>query len=308
MELSISSINNLNAIVQANSLHCTSLSTNIMQKANCLKQLPHVPKSLSVIYDFMKKMQIIIENLQTNITLLNKISDEISTFSSLIEKDLSGTKREEDYVHHTYNGMLDYSERISNDDRSSLKKILELSFGRHVPSPSPSHHQPTNVSYHIKELNYKMTLPTVTKLSDIPAAFYLYKDEHKPEKTGIYINLGSSNIVKVCFPTIIDSTKDFNKSHTIRCKYITEENCKANTQGKTCFYAHKGDSLIKIGIQARCPECPNFGNPQTIRHDIKNVSNIDTMLMYGVNDLMIAKLWLDYKKVHGKTFGAHITT
>jgi hypothetical protein len=298
METSIS----LNAIVQANSLHCTSLATNIMQKVNCLKQLPHVPKSLSVIYDFMKKIQIIIENLQTNITLLNKMSDEIIRFTNLIEKDLSGQKREEDYIHHTYNGMLDYPERISDDDRSSLKKILELSFGKSTLSPIHSQPIQTYKSYHIKELNYKMTLPTVNKLSEIPPAFYLYKDEHKPENTGIYINLGSSNIVKVCFPTIIDSTKDFNKSHTIKCKYVTEQNCKANTQGKTCFYAHKGDDIIKIGIQARCPECPNFGNPQTIRQDIKNVTNIETLLMYGVNDLLISKLWLDYKKIKGRVY------
>jgi hypothetical protein len=67
-----------------------------------------------------------------------------------------------------------------------------------------------------------------------------------------------------------------------------------NSMQRTCNFAHSGDKLLKIGYQSRCPSIPNYGNPDTFIQDTYHVSDDDikNLLLYGLNDTLIASVWL----------------
>jgi hypothetical protein len=115
------------------------------------------------------------------------------------------------------------------------------------------------------------------------------------------------------FPETVDSKKEYDRKHSIRCKYTTIEECLTQRQKmakmygsqiRICNFAHIGDRIIKIGHQFRCPSVPNFGNPQTMPQDIKDVkfSDIKNLMMYGLSDIATAMIWFDYHKVKGVKF------
>jgi hypothetical protein len=186
----------------------------------------------------------------------------------------------------------------------------------------------------IPEIGYGMKFPVVTNINQIPPALYYLLDEGsdcvvntgqeiksvksavqesktnaqsiKSNKSGIYINLGNSNYAKVPFPEIVDSTREHDRKHSIRCKYSTKKECDDqrykmskyhNTNIRTCNFAHAGDKIVKIGYPSRCPSVPNYGNPKTMSHDVKDINIDDTkhLLLYGLNDVISSMIWLEYK-------------
>ena len=192
----------------------------------------------------------------------------------------------------------------------------------------------------IPEIGYGMKFPVVTNINQIPPALYYLLDEGsdcavnigqesksiksagqeskplksagqesksiKSNKSGIYINLGNSNYAKIPFPEIVDSTREHDRKHSIRCKYSTKKECDDqrykmskyhNTNIRTCNFAHAGDKIVKIGYPSRCPSVPNYGNPKTMSHDVKDIAIDDTkhLLLYGLNDLISSMIWLEYK-------------
>ena len=159
----------------------------------------------------------------------------------------------------------------------------------------------------IPDLGYRMKLPSINNIADIPPAMYY----HEPTK-GVYIRLPNNNIFRIPFPEIVDSRKDYSRRQSIRCKYKTKEECDEqrgkmatmyNSQVRMCNFAHKGDKLVKIGYQSRCPSIPNYGNLETITEDIKllNDGDIKSLLLYGLNDIFMASLWIDYVQLKNKT-------
>lgn len=122
--------------------------------------------------------------------------------------------------------------------------------------------------------------------------------------SGIYCCISPGVYAKAPFPEIVDGSKDINRMKSIKCKYGTAENCSDqknkmskyhNSQIRTCNFAHKGEKIIKIGCQQRCSSVITFGNPSTFSTDVKkiNSSDINSLLLYGLNDLIISALWFD---------------
>ncbi len=151
-----------------------------------------------------------------------------------------------------------------------------------------------------KRNNTAITTVTTSKQNTV-------KHNTKTEKvrSGVYINLGNGNYARIPFPEIIDSKKEYDRKHSIRCKYSTKKECDEqrykmsrfhNTQIRICNFAHEGDAIIKIGYPSRCPAIPNFGNPSTISSDIKNINMSDAknLLMYGLSDIINSIIWFDY--------------
>lgn len=161
----------------------------------------------------------------------------------------------------------------------------------------------------IPEINFPMKIPNVKALKDIPPAFYMHESK-------IYIRINNDNLLQVPFPEVIDSKKEFDRKHSIRCKYIQRAECDSqrvrmartfNSPLRTCNFAHEGDYMVKIGYPSRCPGMPSYGNTATMAQDIKSVrlDDVKNLILYGLNDLFSAMVWLEYHNCTQKTFAVH---
>ena len=155
----------------------------------------------------------------------------------------------------------------------------------------------------IKEIGYEINIEKIENLSDIKSMFYWYDGDEKHDP-GIYCSPYFNTYIKVPFPKIIDINKEVNKSSTVCCKYITKEDCnkqknKYDTKyynEKSCQYVHKGETITKIGITARCQKLPDFGNPSSLTDDLYdiNLQDMKSILLYGINDTFLMSIWIDY--------------
>ena len=125
--------------------------------------------------------------------------------------------------------------------------------------------------------------------------------------------LPNNNIVHIPFPDILDNSKDYDRKNSVRCKYSDKNECTIqrnkmaklhNSTVRNCNFSHNGEKVIKIGTPSRCPSVPNFGNPKTISKDIDyvNISDIKNMLLYGLNDIIIASIWLQNANISNQQF------
>lgn len=162
------------------------------------------------------------------------------------------------------------------------------------------------INFNIPELSYTIKLNKVKSLKDIPSMFYYYEGDKK-NPPGVYCSFRDT-YMKIPFPEIIDSTKDQSRVRSIRCKYNTKEMCeqmsqKYNYKNKMCYYAHTGEKITKIGYNSRC-SIANFGNPSDFERNIKYVglNDVKSLLLYGLNDVFISALCIDYNKYSGGGF------
>jgi hypothetical protein len=157
-----------------------------------------------------------------------------------------------------------------------------------------------------KDLGFNCKIPIINKLNEMPSALYWYGGDQKNPK-GIYTCLSRKFYVQVPFPNVIDGTKDFNRSCSIKCKYNTVEEClkvrddlanKYNSDVRDCNFAHFGDKYIKIGTTFRCPNIPRFGNHHFLKDDLKNLPDYDIkmLLMYSLSDILLGSLWFQNQK------------
>lgn len=149
-------------------------------------------------------------------------------------------------------------------------------------------------------------IPITTKLNEIPAALHWYKgDQSNPP--GVYICLSRGCYIQVPFPNVVDGTKDFNRTCSIKCKYSSAEEClkirrdlsmRYNSELRACTFAHKGDSYVKIGTSFRCPNIPRFGNYAFLHSDMNELPDCDIkmMLMYALSDVLLGSLWFQNQK------------
>jgi hypothetical protein len=149
-----------------------------------------------------------------------------------------------------------------------------------------------------------MKLPVVSDIKKIQPMFCYFKGDQQYTE-GIYCCIIPNVFIKVPFPEIIDSTKEYDRGHSIRCKYKTKKLCDDQrgkmakyhkSQVRICNFAHNGEEITKIGYPSRCATIPNFGNPSTFANDLKIVdtSDIKNIMFYGVNDLIASAIWFDY--------------
>lgn len=155
-------------------------------------------------------------------------------------------------------------------------------------------------------LGFDFQIPIISKINEMPSALYWYKGDTK-YPPGIYICISQGFYVQVPFPNVVDSTKDFNRTGSIKCKYTTTDECykvraelanKYNSDVRHCNFAHMGDKYVKIGTSFRCPSLPRFGNHNNIQSDINNVddTDINTILMYSLSDMLLSAIWVQKNK------------
>lgn len=156
------------------------------------------------------------------------------------------------------------------------------------------------------DIGFNCKIPIINKLNEMPSALYWYDGDQQNPK-GVYTCLSRKFYVQVPFPNVIDGTKDFNRTCSIKCKYNTNEEClivrsdlakKYESTIRECKFAHVGDKYIKIGTTFRCPNIPRFGNHAFLKDDIENLPDCDIkmLLMYSLSDILLSSLWFQKQK------------
>lgn len=281
-----------------------TLISKIIRHYNRLQLADHTKSTVSSGNNLITTGATLLRNFKNNVKTLETLLSDCSDFVEEVKEDLSFPKREGDFVYLTSGGMLSYPGRdlIVKEEKKEVKD----------KKPNENKKQNKNDRVLINELGYYLKLPVVTDIKQIPPALYYFKEDDNKKtnkktknRTGIYINLGNGNYARIPFPEIVDSKKEYDRKHSIRCKYISKKDCDDqrykmskyhNTQIRTCNFAHTGDQIIKIGYPSRCPSVPNYGTPETFSDDIKNINMNDAknLLMNGLNDVMSSVIWFDY--------------
>lgn len=249
-----------------------------------------IAKGNALVSQGNKLLNIMKNHVQSLETLLS----DCKYFVEEVEEDLSYPAPNDDYVYKTAYGMLSYKGRDYTP--SKKKKIIK----------QPKEEQ---IRHLIKPINYYFHAKKVKKLKDITPMFYYYDNPNDKTYTpGLYCCVSPTIYVKVPFPEIIDSTKEYSRVRSIRCKYNSKSICdekrsmmasRHRSNIRTCNFAHTGENIIKIGYPSRCASIPRFGNPSTLVKDIKlvNFTDIKNILMYGLSDILSASIWFDYNKI-----------
>ena len=240
--------------------------------------------------------------LKSHINGLETMLSNCALFVAEIEEDLMCEPKNDNYVYQTKNGMLGYP------GKEFIKNIIETQKKAIAPEVQPKPLKESIQKILVPEVGYNLKIPVVADIKDIPNALYYCKNAN-----GLFMRLPNNNILKMPFPETVDSRKEYDRKHSIRCKYHTKQECDSqrkkmarsyNSTLRVCNFAHEGDRIIKIGYPSRCPNMPSFGNPQTMASDIKQVSEDDVknLLLYGLSDFMACVIWLDYANVKDREF------
>ena len=157
-----------------------------------------------------------------------------------------------------------------------------------------------------KNLGFNWKVPIINKLSDMPSALYWYAGD-LTNPAGIYICVTKGFYIQVPFPNVIDSTQNFNRTGSVKCKYNNIKECcdartnlasKYNSTVRDCNFAHKGDKYIKLGTSFRSPHKPRFGNHNFLNDDMDSIpdDDIKTILMYALSDVLLSSMWFQKQK------------
>lgn len=240
----------------------------------------------------------LLSTLQQYTAAIESILKECNAYVQEIQDDLSAKKPREDYVYATAHGMVSYG------GRDFIRALMQDTPKSPPVEPSPTADAILWKKHSLEEIGgYEMEFPTVKRFSDITPMFYYYDNPDDTVHTpGIYCSIIKDVIIKVPFPTIIDSTRDYSRGKSIKCKYDTRILCDENRTSmakrhksdmRKCNFAHTGDRITKIGYPSRCSVMPRFGNASTLVEDMSVVklSDIKNILLYGLNDVIVASIW-----------------
>lgn len=208
-----------------------------------------------------------------------------------------------------YGGMswADLTEMEEEKERvlKNIKKIVKNPAKKSEYEQTPILYKDVSNIYG-KDIGFNCKIPIINKLNEMPSALYWYKgDQTNPE--GIYTCLSRKFYIQVPFPNVIDGTKDFNRTCSIKCKYNTEQEClkirkdladRFNSELRDCKFAHIGDKYTKVGTLFRCPNIPRFGSHVFLDDDLENLPDYDMkmMLMYSLSDILLGALWFQKQK------------
>jgi hypothetical protein len=293
-----------------------SLFSTIVKKYNKLQLSDHTNNTIIETNDIIKRSTHVLKSMKQHVVSLESLLSDCVDFVKEVEEDLSCPPKD-DYVYHTSGGMLSYPGRellldilkkpkdVEKDKLCSIDEIKDI---KDIKEKDKEVKIERSL---IPELGYYLKLPIVNDLKSIPISMYYYKGDNA-NIPGIYMNILNNNIVRIPFPEILDSKREYDRTHSIRCKYSKKEECDANrtkmakyhnSSIRTCNFAHSGDKIIKIGYPSRCPSVPDFGNPQTMASDIKkvNMTDVKNMLMYGLSDIVSSVIWFDYNSIINTT-------
>jgi len=245
---------------------------------NIIQCEPRTFETIGKARNYVEKYRKLLDTIQKQAKKLVTLTDNCEELAESLQDDID-TPRSDDFVYQTKRFMLNYK---SSDMKNISPKIKE------IPQKIET------VAVNLSAFGYSMHLPTIRTMEELHKLHSIYYCE---ETKSIWMVLPGANLVKIPFPDIIDCTKSTEKTNSIRCRYQSKAICGDNKQGFwTCSYAHTGEKMVKLGYPIRCPTVPNFGNPTTIRRDIQHVklNDIKSLLMYGLNDLIVAAVWLNY--------------
>lgn len=259
----------------------------------------------------------IVSTLRSHLKCLENLLAECGDFVEEITEDLSQPEKSKEYVYSSSGGML------AIPGRDVIVKVIQDKLKQSAqPKECPKDSKETQKEcikpkqkisiIHIPDIKYSMKFPVVSDLKQIPPAIFYLMDTDK-SKCGLYMNLLNGNYARIPFPEVIDSKKEYDRKQSIRCKYMTKDECDSQRQKmaklhnsivRSCNFAHLGESIVKIGYSSRCPGSPSYGNPKTMQHDISLVAESDfkNLLMYGLNDIISSIVWLDYKQISGELY------
>lgn len=159
-----------------------------------------------------------------------------------------------------------------------------------------------------QKLDINWTIPIINNLNDIPPSIYWF-DGNKKNPKGVYACISKDFYVQIPLPNVIDSTKDFNRICSVKCKYGTHDEClqirkeladRYNSKIRPCNFAHQGDKYSKIGTTFRCPSNPRFGNLPCLKNDISTLQDTDMkmMLMYSLSDMLLSSMWFQNNNIN----------
>jgi hypothetical protein len=245
---------------------------------------------------------LLINMLKQHTHALETTLSDCQDFMEEVSEDLAVEQPKEDFVYSTFKGMLSYSGR----DFVPKEKIVEEKQTLMIVAPKLER-------ILIPEIGYYLNVQKVDKLADVPSIFTWYenpKDADNPP--GLYCTIIPGVHVLVPFPAVIDSTKEYGRGRSIRCKYETNDICDDQrskmamyhkSQLRTCNFAHAGEEIVKIGYPSRCTKA-NFGNSDSLTNDIRLISNTDikNILLYGLNDIMSSIIWMDYNHIENTVY------
>jgi hypothetical protein len=256
------------------------------------------------------------DKLESMVDLTQKFSVECLSKATEIREEVAinnkfdGDQSKISFAFRDKNSNLSWADATDIEDRTDA--VLECVEAAIVKKPTEGEFKQGHVLYKTLtdiygiELDHEWKLPIANRIKDIPPALQWYKgDTNNPE--GIYICLSDGFYTQVPMPNILDATKDFNRTGSVKCKHYTKEACykaretlayRRNFDMRSCSFAHKGDKYVKIGTIFRCPKFPGFGKHSSLNADLVEIPDDDirSILMYSLSDAMLSSLWFQNQK------------
>ncbi len=238
-----------------------------------------------------QKMRLLLDAFRLHINTLESIIKDTVELTENIASSIQVDDTKSEYVHASGsgNGILVYKDKRFVDKPPAPKKKA-IKMLNHIDEPRRA------VTY-IQPYNSNLTMLHVNELA--------FEESFRYYNGGVYFCLGHRNYAKVPYVNIIDN-KTTNKARSIRCRFGSKELCKRSgySNRQECFFAHDGETMIKVGYPGRCGQIVDFGNPSSFNFGVSKIgiSDIRTMLMYGLNDLFVVMLWLEYHGIKNKIF------
>lgn len=309
--------------------------SQIIKKLNQFQLSFNTKSSYNEGTEILKEGWKLLKNMKNQIISLETALCDCQDFVNDIENDLSTPLPKEDFVFTTKNNMLSYKGRdyihktiektkelnkelnqiiIQEEEKKEKQKKEKQKKQKEKQQQLQQSQNITIENINIKEINYMLNLPRVSNLNEIKHMFYYYNNPNDKINTpGIYCNILNNICIKVPFPNIVDSTKEYSRCRSIRCKYGSKKLCDEqrqkmakyhNSSIRTCNFAHSGDLITKIGYPSRCATIPRFGDSSNLINDIKSIKidDIKNLLLYGINDIFSSTIWFDFNKINNVTF------
>lgn len=284
--------------------------SSIVNRYNKFQLSNHTCETIKSGDDIISSGLKLLKLIKLHANSLETALSDCQDFMDDVVQDLSVKTPKEDFVYATIKGMLSYKGRDFVEKPIVAAAVPPASTTASSPASltAPASSTTKFARVLVPEIGYHLKMRCVSNLKNIPPMLAYYNNPNdKKNKPGLYCTLVPNVHVRVPFPDVIDSTKEYGRGHSIRCKYITKVLCDEqrskmaryhNRQVRICNFSHMGEKLVKIGYPSRCSK-PSFGNSRSLSTDIKavNLADIKNILLYGMNDIMSSIVWLDYNRV-----------
>ena len=258
------------------------------------------------------------EKMTSILELTDKYAKECLLKANDIRKALDVQKKYDDpmfmtNMHKDVYKNITWAELAEKDDNtetviSSIDNLVEKKPNIQEFAHTPIMYKNMSNIYG-KPIGFECKIPVISNLNEMPSSIYWYNGD-SVNPAGIYTCLTRGFCAQIPFPNVIDSTQDFNRTGSIKCKYNTIHDCltvreelaeRYNSTTRECKFAHKGERYIKIGTSFRCQNKPRFGNHSFLKDDLNSLpdSDIKTILMYSLSDMLLGSLWFQKQNNDG---------